>query len=133
MRVDVYRNLNATDEGEAWSIKSMDKHYRYGEVISHARTVFMRDAKPVIQESELERYKETGQKNVHAMLRGKAMAKNKEVVELDREIYYDEEGEFRYKDDNSKFESAEAVCFHPDGSVTVRDEDVSDADSIWPF
>lgn len=62
MRVDVYRNLtNGT-----WSVKSL----RTGLVEHRPVFVALRDAEFVVQPGGLRRVRESGQKDVHAFVRG---------------------------------------------------------------
>ena len=62
MRVDVYRNLtNGT-----WSVKSLQT----GLVEHRPVFVAVRDAEFVVQPSGLRRVRESGQKDVHAFVRG---------------------------------------------------------------
>jgi hypothetical protein len=66
MKADVYRNLNTENK---FSIKSRESH-NYGKVIDHKQLVVVKDVNFVVQDSGYERYKEEGQKNVHAFVRG---------------------------------------------------------------
>lgn len=93
----------------------MDKDFKYGKVIDHARTVLMRRPKPIVQDSELERFQETGHRNVHAFLRGEAISKNEGRPFGGREIIYDDDGAFRYTENNAKFTEAKFSFFCPDG------------------
>jgi len=77
-RVDVYRNLNE----DCLSIKSRDTDSDdYGTVIGHADLVLLSDVEFIIQESGQEKTRETGTKNVHAVVRGTV-----EGVDADGEV-----------------------------------------------
>jgi hypothetical protein len=66
-RVDVYRNL----QNECLSIKSREtSDSAYGSVIAHTDVVLLSNVEFVIQEAGQQRARETGRKNVHAMVRG---------------------------------------------------------------
>lgn len=66
-RVDVYRNLHE----DCYSIRSRDTDSdEYGNVIGHADGVLLRDAEFVVQEAGQAKCRETGTKNVHAVVRG---------------------------------------------------------------
>ena len=66
-RVDVYRNLHE----DCYSIRSRETDSdEYGNVIGHAHGVLLRDAEFVVQEAGQAKCRETGVKNVHAVVRG---------------------------------------------------------------
>lgn len=94
-RVDVYRNLQddclsirsaersaGSTAGDRRSTGSRDTDSDdYGTVIGHADLVLLSDAEFVVQEAGQERARETGVKNVHAVVRGTV-----EGVDADGEI-----------------------------------------------
>lgn len=66
-RVDVYKNLH----DDCISIKSMDTDSdEYGTVVGHTQFALLEDVSFVIQESGQQRARESGTKNVHAVVRG---------------------------------------------------------------
>lgn len=69
MRVDVYRNLKK----DCLSIKSMQQPH-YGKVVAYMDFVYMKDCKFVVQDSGLDRARETGDRNVHAFVRGEIIS-----------------------------------------------------------
>lgn len=68
MRGDVYRNLN--DECLSVLDRRTDSD-EYGRVVGHVDTVYVLDAEVVTYENKRQQALESGQKNVHAMFRGK--------------------------------------------------------------
>ena len=62
MRVEVYRNLHK----HCWSVRSLET----GKVISHEDTVFIKNAKFIVQPMGREKVLREKRKNVHAFVRG---------------------------------------------------------------
>jgi hypothetical protein len=117
MKVDVYRNLHATDDFERWSVLSRDSDYEYGRVIDHGKTVSLRNVEMVIHQSGLEKYRETGVKNVHAFLRGELLGLNIRREFDGRDIYYDGDGAFRYVDSDDTVGSAKFAFLEKRASI----------------
>lgn len=66
-RVDIYRNLHE----DCYSILCRETGTReYGSVIAHTDGVSLRDAEFVVQDAGQAKCRETGVKNVHAVVRG---------------------------------------------------------------
>lgn len=65
MKVDVYWNSNAN----VFSVRSREKE-SYGKIIAHMNSVFIENAKFVVQEAGRNRVIDSGVKNVHAFVRG---------------------------------------------------------------
>jgi hypothetical protein len=66
MRVDIYWNLNE----DCYSIRSREPETR-GRVVGHADEVVVEDAEFVVQPAGHAEVLRTGQKNVHAFIRGR--------------------------------------------------------------
>jgi len=66
-KVDVYWNLHR----KCWSVKSRERHFRYGTIILHAVRVDLIDAHFVVQDAGRQRVLRDKTKNVHAFARGR--------------------------------------------------------------
>lgn len=67
--VDVYRNLHADNDADALSVRSRVTE-TYGLVLTHSPSVIVQNPSFEVQPGGLERFKESGVKNVHAFVRG---------------------------------------------------------------
>ena len=65
MRVEVYWNLHKN----RWSIRSLENHNR-GKIVGHIDRLILSDCQFVVQPGGQKRTRKTGQKNVHAFVRG---------------------------------------------------------------
>lgn len=105
MKVDVYRNLN----DDCISVRSRESE-DYGAVVSHEQKVHISDAVFVVQQSGRQRVIESGQKNVHAFVRGKW--DESEKVICGEPVTYNpyEYGHFVHEETEQPVASAELVA-----------------------
>ena len=127
MKANVYRCLH--EHKDQWSVKSREPD-EYGRVVDHANGVLMADVSFCVQEAGRRRCLEEGQKNVHAMARGRVLytadwmpermfASRHERLPVQ---YRPEWGEFRDARRQWKsVSSAERVFFRPNGEcITIN-------------
>lgn len=122
-RVDVYKNLN----DDCLSILSRDTDSDdYGNVIAHADFVLLEDVDFVVQDAGQEKVRETGVKNVHAMVRGDVVG-----VGMDGEVEWNLMVRMFGNDMcNVNYNPHETDAFEVMEAVRMDDHDLSEGDAV---
>mgnify|MGYP006425728179 CR=1 FL=1 len=108
MRVEVYWNLNK----KSWSVRALEGE-RKGKVVGHIDKLILRDCQFVVQPGGQKRTRKTGQKNVHAFIRGHIDGYHLPFPEKSRQVTYNpfRNDSFIEKDSREPIHSADQTYF----------------------